>query len=103
MAIHRGLPVDLPSSRSAVAEPGDLLTITIKADGALFVDRQPVTLDGLPALLTELSRGNSEQGVLLFADRKLSYDQFYKVLEKVQSAGLSRISMQADSGKGSMP
>lgn len=97
MAVHRGLPVDLPASESAGVEQEDLLSITIRADGAVYVDKELVSLDELPAVLAVAAEGGtaSDQGVLLFADRTVAYGRLFKVLDALQGAGLTRISMQA--------
>ncbi|MEJ2039683.1 MAG: biopolymer transporter ExbD, partial [Desulfosarcinaceae bacterium] len=83
MAVHKGLPVFLPSSdqvRRQEENPRDL-SITVRADGAVFVDKQAVTLQDLPAMLRERAGRDSRTGVLLFADRTLPYQSLFKVLD----------------------
>ena len=46
MAIHRGLPVQLPSSSTAQVERKDFVDVTIKEDGTLYLDRKEMTLSG---------------------------------------------------------
>ena len=38
MAVHRGLPVDLPTSQTAKIDKKLILSVTIKADGSTFLD-----------------------------------------------------------------
>jgi len=96
MAVHKGLPVALPTSATAELDTQALLTITVSADGAVFVDQEPVALEGLQGLLEAAARTDKETGVLLFADRDLPYQALFRVLDKVRLAGLHRISLQAE-------
>ena len=47
MAVHRGLPVQLPKSTATRIEKHTTLSVTVKADGSIFVDKEPVPLFGI--------------------------------------------------------
>ena len=96
MAVHRGLPVDLPMSQSAEIDQKLTLSVTIKDDGLIHVDKTPVALEDLTEILRARSEEASETGVLVFADKDLSYQMIYTVLDNIRLAGISRISLQAD-------
>jgi biopolymer transport protein ExbD len=96
MAVHRGLPVVLPQSAATSLEKEMTLAVSIQADGGIFVNRQPVALEQLSTRLAEMTPGEVSPGVLLFADRNLSYQQLFAVLDQIGKAGLERISLQAD-------
>lgn len=97
MAVHKGLSVALPTSTTVQTDKHTLLSITVRADGAIFVNKAPVALEALVEELHRLSEADHETAVLLFADRQLPYQSLFKVLDRVQRAGLSRISLQAES------
>jgi biopolymer transport protein ExbD len=96
MAVHRGLPVNLPTSAQVQPEKDILLSVTVRADGALFLDKTPVGLEDLDTALRHEADGNPETGVLLFADRELSYQRLFAVMDRIRRAGLSRISLQGE-------
>ena len=96
MAVHRGLPVELPLSTTAEIDKKLVLSVTIKADQTIYVDKEPVMLADLDQVLQGKAEGVQETGVLVFADRALPYQMIYHVLDKIRQAGLSRISLQAD-------
>jgi len=96
MAVHRGLPVELPLSTTAEIDKKLTLSVTVKADEAIYVDKEPVALSELTDVLRSRSGGNREPGVLVFAERDLPYQMIYTILDKIRLAGLSRISLQAD-------
>jgi len=96
MAVHRGLPVVLPSSSSVKINQELVLSVTVKTDGTIYVDKEPVTLEGLTPVLKEKSHPGKSHGVLLFADRDLSYQKLFQVLDQIKMADIHRISLQAD-------
>ena len=96
MAVHRGLPVQLPLSTTAEIDKKLILSVTVKADEEIYVDKERVALADLTQVLQNKADGIREPGVLVFADRALPYQMIYNILDKIRKAGLSRISLQAD-------
>lgn len=97
MAVHHALPVSLPTSASAKIDKELLLSVTIKSDGTLYVDKEPVGFDDLASVLKAKAAANENTGILLFADRSLSYQNLFRVLDQIKMAGINRISLQAES------
>lgn len=96
MAVHRGLPVVLPLSTTAKIDKHMVLSVTVKADGTIYVDKEQVSLNSLAGVLEKKARTGREPGVLLFADRNLPYQKLFRVLDRIRVAGLHRISLQAE-------
>ena len=96
MAVHRGLPVELPFSTTAEIDKKLILSVTVKADETIYMDKEQVALANLTQVLRSKAGTTREPGVLVFADRALQYQMIYNVLDKIRQAGLSRISLQAD-------
>ena len=96
MAVHRGLPVILPTSSTAKIEKHLILSVTVKADGSIYLDKERISLGNLGEALRQRARGEKEAGVLLFADRSLPYQELFRVLDHIRMAGLTRISLQAE-------
>lgn len=96
MAVHHGLRLSLPTSSVAEIEKHLVLSITVKRDGTVYIDKEPVALDALIQTLESKSLGHPNPGVLLFADNALSYQNLFQVLDRIKMAGLSRISLQAE-------
>jgi len=96
MAVHRGLPVTLPVSSTAKIDKQLILSVTVKAEGTVFVDREPVPMAELPRVLKTRSENTENAGVLLFGDKNLSYQKLFEVLDLIRNAGLTRISLQAE-------
>lgn len=96
MAVHRGLPVLLPISSTSEIDKKLVLTVTVKEDGSIFLDKERVDLEELSVLLKNKAQGRRESGVLLFGDRNLTYQQLFRVLDQIRIAGLQRISLQSE-------
>ena len=105
MAVHHGLQVELPVSATAVLEKEATLSVTVNYSpgkaSLVLVDEQPIALEELAAFLkkkaaTARSGSGREPGVLLFADRQVDYQELFMVLDRINQAGLSKISLQAD-------
>ena len=99
MAVHRGVPVNLPTSSSARIERESLLSVTIKQSGEILVDTHRVALKDLARLLEVRSQAHRSPGVLLFADKTVAYQLLIHVLDQIRAAGLSRVSLQATTEK----
>lgn len=100
MAVQRGMTVNLPVSVTAETQAWTGLSVTIKADQSLFLEKEPVSLEGLAAALDQRVRqareeNASEAAVRMFADDELSYGKLYQVLDVVKRAGVRKISLQA--------
>jgi len=96
MAIHRGLPVLLPSSSTAQLDQRLVLSITVQKDGRIYVDKEEVSLQNLREFLKEKSAQTEETGAFLFADREVTYQKLFLVLDEIRMAGISRVSLQAE-------
>lgn len=96
MAVHRALPVTLPTSTTAKIDKHSVLSVTVKSDGSIYLDKEPVPVQRLAAVLRAKAKGSEETSVLLFADRSLPYQDLFEVLDQIRMAGLNRISLQAE-------
>ena len=89
--------LDLP--RTGQAQPADVvrpLLLAIDAQGAIFLDNQPQTLQALGAALAPVAAEDAQTEVQLRADTAVPYGRVVEVMGVVQQAGLSRIAFVAD-------
>ncbi|MGW8324876.1 MAG: ExbD/TolR family protein [Desulfobacterales bacterium] len=96
MAVHRGLPVLLPTSASAKIDKELIVSVTIKSDETIYVDKEKIGLNDLASFLKTKAETDKDVGILLFADRSLSYQKLFQVLDQIKMAGIHRISLQAE-------
>ncbi len=96
MAVHRGLPVKLPTSHAAEVERDTVLAVSVLADGTVAIDQQKVSLEELGNRLAARRAAGEDTAVQLFGEGSLSYQELFRVLDLVKEAGVTRISLQAD-------
>ncbi len=101
MAVHRGMTVSLPESSTAEVDQERIISVTVKSDGTIYLDKELISLEEFGNALSkkipsEETGEGKEPGVLLFADSSLSYQQLFNVLDTIRKAGLNKISLQSD-------
>jgi biopolymer transport protein ExbD len=96
MAVHHGLPIELPVSSTAQSDKKLVLSITVDDKANIFINKELVSLEALTNVLEKKALGQTQPGVLLFADRNLSYQKLFQVLDRIKLAGLEKISLQAE-------
>lgn len=80
--------VELPETEAqALTEEVEPLTITITADGEIYIQETLVAFDDLVTQLSAISQSGYDQKVYIRADRNVLYDDVAKVMGRVQAAG----------------
>lgn len=92
----QGLPVDLPSAQTAEPKQSVQLNITIKPDGKLFLDRQPIELKELKGALQEKIKPNSDSVVIINADTKVEHGQVVKVMDRLRQVPGAKMAIATD-------
>jgi biopolymer transport protein ExbD len=90
----QGVKVDSPSTRAAenLARP-QTRAITITADGSLYLDAYPVTLEQLAARLAELKAANPALPVVLKGDAATQYETVMQVLEVAKKLDITELGL----------
>ena len=89
--------LDLP--RTGQAQPADVarpLLLAIDAQGTIFLDNQPQTLEALASALAPVAAEDAQTEVQLRADTAVPYGRVAALIGQVQAAGLSRIGFVAE-------
>lgn len=87
-----GLPVQLPKAKSAdkVGATASPATLTVRQDGSLFLNRQPVKLEQLPQALR-----NTAEPLLINADERVPHGLVVHCMDAARRAGITRFSIAA--------
>jgi biopolymer transport protein ExbD len=93
MTLQRGMPVNLPASAEAKADVPDTVTISITGEGAVYLDKEAVPIDGLTARLRAVKARSSEPSVVVKADEDARHGTVVKVLDAVKQAGLHKLAI----------
>jgi len=90
--VSSSLKLDLPSS-NATAQQKDMkqVTISVNADGALFVQDESVQDDGLRKRILSISKGDPNMRVVLRADAETRHKRIVFVLDTLRGLQMSKI------------
>ncbi|MBW2465851.1 MAG: biopolymer transporter ExbD [Deltaproteobacteria bacterium] len=97
MVVHRSLPVTLPVSATAEIDTEMSLAITVRPNGEIYLDEMKVSREEMSRLLQERVQKDNSLQVELFADETVSYQELYRILDIIRTAGIANVSLQADS------
>jgi biopolymer transport protein ExbD len=97
---QESLKVNLPGAAAGEAQPRQDLVVTVRADGAIYIGRDRISLRDLSSALQARRKAGSSDMVIIQADQKVLYDRIVAVMDAVKLAGLDRIAL-ATEGKGS--
>ena len=99
-----GVPIQLPDSRAnALPLEAQQVSISIDAEGYVYIDDQQVPVGGLPQVLENLPRTGEGPDITLRADRALDYGRVMAVMGELNRAGLNRISLVTNGGQSAPP
>jgi biopolymer transport protein ExbD len=102
MAVHHSMPVSLPVSSTAQIDTEQSLTVSVMQNGEIFLDKIKISMEELQLVLQDKAQRASDGKdvqVDLFADEALSYQELYRVLDIIRTAGISNVSLQAGGHK----
>ena len=90
--IQMGVQVNLPKASTNAIDSKDNLTVTVRKDATLYVED---TLVPLSAFQTELKKalGEGKKGVLIRADKEVSYGAVIKILDLARKAGVADVGL----------
>lgn len=96
----QGVEVDLPATRTVrnLPQDSDHLVLTVRKDGALFLDEYQVQDGELEDHLKRLVAGQKKQ-LFLRADKEVPYGRVVEVMGEIKAAGIDRLGIVAEQTK----
>ncbi len=92
-----GVEVDLPDTEArAMTTSEEPLTITIQADGTLYLMDTPITFDELAPRLNAIAGAGSQARIYIRADDGASYGEVMRVMARVSGSGYANIGLVTD-------
>jgi biopolymer transport protein TolR len=97
-----GVSVDLPKTNAQpLNSDSEPLTVTIKADGSIFLQEQAVEVGDLVSKLQAISQNNPERRIFVRGDKDLAYGRIMEVMGTVTQGGFTKVALLAE--QTSMP
>ena len=94
MIVHRGVKVQLPTGTTAQVDKHDYVSVAITGDNRLFVNQRPVAMDRLVQAVREAQADKTDRAVYISGDERSGFGTAFGVLDKLRSAGITRISFE---------
>lgn len=93
-----GVPVDLPRTEARTVEsPSDEpLTVTVDAEGRIYVMESQVELRNLAPLLVAVTGANPQARIFVRGDRTIQYGRVMQVMGTLSVAGFTRVALVAE-------
>lgn len=95
MIKNDGLPVRLPQTTTSLAESRDSsATVTITESGEMYLDKEPVGLEGLKSELRARHSADPELKVFINGDSRAFFGQAVEALDEIRALGITKVSIQ---------
>lgn len=96
MTARHTLDLDLPRASSAELTAVKSLPVSITRDGTIYVEKEKISRENFLRRIELEKERNPEMTVLLSADAQSEHGDFLFVLDKLNAAGIRKISIAAE-------
>jgi biopolymer transport protein TolR len=97
-----GVPVDLPKTTAQpVNSDSEPLTVSIDAQGAIFLQDQQLQLPELVTKLQALAQNNADRRIFVRGDKDLAYGRIMEVMGTITQGGFTKVALLAEAPAGS--
>ena len=94
-----GVPVELPKTEAgSLQDQAEPLTVTIRADGQIFVKEDEVPFGALAPRLQQMAGPNTTKPIYVRADGKAPYAIVAQVMAALSTGGFTSINLITDTG-----
>jgi len=93
------LPLNLPEAETAQMTGEPDVSVAIKADGAIFLNGNVITVAELYPALRGIYGGKEKRGLSLVSDKGVPFGKVVQVMDQAKKAGADDISVLAEQKK----
>jgi biopolymer transport protein TolR len=94
-----GVPLELPKTEAgALQDQSKPLTVSIRADGSIFIGDDGVPFANLSPRLREMAGADEKKPIFVRADGKASYATVAQVMASLSTSGFTAINLITDTG-----
>ena len=92
-----GVPVDLPkTSAQQLNSDTEPLTVSINAEGKIFLQEQELQVDELVAKLQAIAENNQDRRIFVRGDKDLAYGRIMEVMGTITQGGFTKVALLAE-------
>ncbi len=98
--LQSGIEVKLPQAKQAVEKPATELMVTITRNGKIFLNRQPIKLGELAAVLKQRVKKSSGNELLVIrADKRVQHGKVVQIMDLAKGAGIERLAIGTEASR----
>ena len=92
-----GVPVDLPKvSAKPINSDSEPLTVSVNAEGKIYLQDQVLELPDLVAKLKALSKDHAERRIFVRGDKTVAYGTILQVMGTITEGGFTKVALLAE-------
>ena len=93
--MHAQVDLSLPKSSAARITDESAVTISIKSDGAIYIEKTQIPLESLARKLWELKETKNVTSVSLRADKSVNYGTVMEIIGAIKEGGIEDLGLVA--------
>ncbi len=94
-----GVTVDLPeSSANPVAGQDEPLTVSITAEGKIYIQKTVVSLKDFKGKLAAITKEKKDTRIFVRGDKSVDYGKIMQVVGEINSAGFGKVALLTEVG-----
>ena len=91
-----GVPVDLPKANAQpINNDSEPLTVSINAEGKIFLQDQEVMVDDLVPKLQAIAKNNPERRIFVRGDKDIAYGKIMQIMGTITQGGFTKAALLA--------
>lgn len=90
------IAVDLPEASTGEASEPTTLAITIRQDGAIFLNGAPTTEEHLKTYIPTVVAADPKSQAVIAADKSVTHGRVIQIIDLVRTAGIYRFALNID-------
>jgi biopolymer transport protein TolR len=99
-----GVNVDLPKTDAKpLNSDSEPLTVSIQADGKVYLQDSEIDLPGLVTKLTAISSGDLTRRIFVRGDKGIQYGLVMQVMATIAQGGFTKVALLAEQTPGAKP
>ncbi|MCP3982401.1 MAG: biopolymer transporter ExbD [bacterium] len=91
--LQRGINLELPATETATEIEESRVVVSLDRNGRIRINERPVHVELLLERMKGLAATNPTETVYLQADKLLPYGEVLLVMDKIRSAGVTRVAL----------
>ncbi len=92
--LTQGVNVDLPDADAPPMQQNiEPLVVSVRADGRLFMQKHPVSLEQLAPRIQAIRKGKPDLPVFVRGDAKTPYERIAQVMSALERAGVRKVGL----------